>query len=392
MKALLKDNVMTVFLPDGSMIVNKEANKDLYMQVITAETEQEVRALIFPELSEEENKILVKKDGSNTIDSLIEEGIMERIDNALYRKGIKLSIPELVLDEYISAYKSSEDIKSKRFPTLDNFWKWLSLCPNAESREDLYKFLNKHGMRITPQGMVLAYRRVVTKHSADTDKIAAISNLWVKVKTVWKYNPNLYSLVVRNEDYKAVRTDKIKSTDEKIGNLDELYRGLADEEGDQFTDAHTKTYDYKIGVENRMDRSQGNQSNQYNCSTGFHLASKHYNYSGFGDEAVLCVFNPMDTLAVPQGEDGKLRVCAFTILSVLDSEEENSILDTADLSDMVLEHYEGQVDKLESMLTLNTPYELSVNNILSSYQSVDSESLLEEARKSIEGKLIMLNE
>lgn len=392
MKALLKGKTLTVFLPDGSIVTNTDANKEMHMRVIEAESDEEVRDLIFPELTTEETKIISKQGGSSVIDSLIEEGVFTREGEAVYRQGIKLSIPELVLDEYITAYRISLSVDSKRFQTIDNFWKWLSLCPNAESREDLYTFLNKHGMRITPQGMVLAYRRVVTKSSADTDRITAISNLWIKVRTIWKYNPVGYSLVKRNDVFKAVKHGKELDTDEYIGNLDKLYRGIADEEGDQFTDAHTQTYDYKIGHENRMLRGEGNQSNKASCSTGFHLASKHYNYSGFGDSAVLCVFNPMDTLAVPHGEAGKLRVCAFTILSVLDAEEENSILESADLSDLVLEHYEGQVESLEELLQENTPYELGINNILSDYTEVDSKAILDEARGSIEGKLIRIDE
>lgn len=390
MKALLKGNVLTVFFPNGDIVTNTEANKDMYLQVVSTDDEDTIRELVISELSGEEKKIVAKSEGSAIIDSLVEEGLFEREGNALYRKGIKLSIPELVLDEYIVAGKAG--VNSKRFQTIDNFWKWLSLCPNSESREDLYKFLNKHGMRITPQGMVLAYRRVVTKSSANTDRITAISNLWIKVKTVWKMNPINYLLVQRDSIYKAIKIGKQKDSDVIVGNLDDLYRDIANEEGDQFTDNHTKSYDYKIGVENRMDRGLGDQSNNHSCSTGFHLASKHYSYSYFGDKAVLCVFNPMDTLAVPTGEDGKLRVCAFTILSVLDDEEENTILDSADLSDVVLEHYESQVEKLEEMLSKNTPYELSINNILSSYQAVDSKALLDEARKSVKGKLITLDE
>lgn len=391
MKALLKGSTITVFMKDGTIVTNTNADKETYAKVISAETEEEVRALIFPELTEEEAKAFAKSGGREIIEDLISLGIFEKEGGAVYRKGIKLSIPEMVLDEYISAFRTG-NIDSKRFQTIDNFWKNLSLCPNPESREDLFKFLAKHGMRITPQGMVLAYRRVVSKKTGDIEKITAISNTWLKVKTVWKYNPSSYFLVIRDGDYKPVKDGKVLDSDKVLGNLNDLYESISRMEAEQFTDAHTRTYDYKIGVENRMERSQGNQSNKASCSTGFHLASKHYDYSGFGDKAVLCIFNPMDTLAVPQGEDGKLRVCAFTILSVLDNNEENTILDTADLSDLILEHYEAQVANLEKLLSQNTPYELGINNILSSYDVVDSKALLEEARKNIKGRLIKINE
>ena len=240
--------------------------------------------------------------------------------------------------------------------------------------------------------MVLAYRRVVSKGGDNADYISSISNLYIKVRTVWKYNPDLYLVVKRNEAYKAVKSGKQKDSDVIVGTLSDLYKDLVNLDTEQFTDDRTGRCDYRIGIENRMHRASGNQSNKYSCSDGFHLASKAYDYSYFGDAAVLCVFNPMDTLAVPQGESGKLRVCAFTILATLDGEEENAILDSADLSELVIDHYEDQVAGLEDLLSRNTPYELSINNILNGYETIDIGSIMEHARKSIEGKLIMLND
>lgn len=40
-----------------------------------------------------------------------------------------------------------------------------------------------------------------------------------------------------------------------------------------------------------------------------HAASKEYDYSGFGDQDILVIINPMHVLAVPEGEIGKLRTC-----------------------------------------------------------------------------------
>jgi hypothetical protein len=136
--------------------------------------------------------------------------------------------------------------------------------------------------------------------------------------------------------------------------------------GAQFTDAHTHTMDYRIGVEARIERHQGNQSNQVSCSKGLHVASKAYNYSGFGDTAIIVAVNPMDVLAVPRGEDGKLRTCAFTPVAVLEVDEENNILegDDSDFTDILFTHYEEQVENLRNMIEGSTAYELNVNHIL----------------------------
>ena len=135
MKALLKGKMLTVFFSDGDIVTNTEADKAMYLRVIEMTDESEVRTIVVPDLSDAEATVLVKKDGMDTVDMLIEDDIFFREGDAVYRTGIKLSMPEMVLDEYLKAY-IGRDEQSARFQTIDNFWKWLSLCPNAESRED----------------------------------------------------------------------------------------------------------------------------------------------------------------------------------------------------------------------------------------------------------------
>jgi hypothetical protein len=256
------------------------------------------------------------------------------------------------------------------FQAIDRFWMWCSLNPNAESREDLFRFLKYHEMQLTNQGMFLAYRRVVSKNAQNKGLVGFVSSNYVKVKANWKKNPIHYTVYEKDGIYELFHvTNDTPSEDytyDAIGNLQDLYLNLPTMQEDQFTDAHTHTMDYRIGVEARIERYQGNQSNQVSCSKGLHVASKAYDYSGFGDTAILVAVNPMDVLAVPRGEDGKLRTCAFTPVAVLEVDEENNILqdESLDFSDLLFTHYEEQVENLRSMLETNTAYELNVNHIL----------------------------
>ena len=175
------------------------------------------------------------------------------------------------------------------------------------------------------------------------------------------------------------------------GTLEQLYLDLPNLMQEQFTDAHTKTMDYRIGVEARIERHQGNQSNQVSCSKGLHVASKAYDYSGFGDTAILVAVNPMDVLAVPRGEDGKLRTCAFTPVAVLEVDEENNILqdENLDFSDILFTHYEEQVNNLRSMLENNSAYELNVNHILNAPNQFMLDTILgnlESAQETINNR------
>jgi hypothetical protein len=275
-----------------------------------------------------------------------------------------------VYTEWLDYYEVSDDDldsleSTTEFQAVDRFWMWCSLNPNAESREDLFRFLQHHEMQITNQGMFLAYRRVVTTGTSNIGLVNFVSNNYVKVKSKWKKNPKDFIVYEKDGMLELSSSTKDSSYTNK-GTLEQLYLDLPNLQTSQFTDAHTKTMDYRIGVEARIERHQGNQSNQVSCSKGLHVASKAYDYSGFGDTAILVAVNPMDVLAVPRGEDGKLRTCAFTPVAVLEQDEENNILadDDMEVEDLLFTHYEEQVAKLEEMISNNSAYELNVNHIL----------------------------
>lgn len=371
------NNIVTIVFTDGKIgtrVISSEEFDKLY-QFYQENNEQEVRSIMFPQTF---NTELFNHD---IYDVLVQSGLFHVENGALYRNGVNLSIPKILAEEFIKRFKSK-----KGFEALDNFWMWLSLCPNEESREDAFRFLEKHGFHLTNEGMVLAYRRVVSKDKEQSNKkyIDFISNSWLKIKAQ-KKSPKNYNVYTSNGNY----TLRMAELDELVGNLDELYHNLEKEIEIQFTDDHTHSFDYKIGVENRMDRREGDQSNKVSCSKGFHVASKVYDYSRFGDTCVLVAFNPMDILSVPNGEDGKMRVCAFTIIAVLDEDEENNVLDLTEFDDILGDFYKNQVNNLQEMLDKNTPYELRVNNILS--KAIENNSnIMDRANELIKNRVVQI--
>jgi len=70
-------------------------------------------------------------------------------------------------------------------------------------------------------------------------------------------------------------------------------------------------------------------NNQVSCSRGLHIASKAYDYTGFGDTPILAIVNPMDVVAVPLGEVGKMR-CSRWFFAMTLEEGEKYILDEDD--------------------------------------------------------------
>ncbi len=394
MKILKIDSTVTVVTDDGQ-IISATCTDEQFKQVfehVKAGNVEAVKSILVPELCEEEKKFVAKKRIVENIHTMAQHmpNLFMIKDNALYRLGIQLSVPEDLALAYVEAYQNWQDSEIsgfmgfdevEPFQALDRFWMWCSLNPNAESREDLFRFLQHHEMQITSQGMFLAYRRVVAKSKSNIGLVNFVSNAYVKVKAKWKKNPKHYYIYVKDGILELMHDDVEPDDDytyELKGNLQELYLDLPNLTQEQFTDAHTHTMDYRIGVEARIERGQGNQSNQVSCSKGLHVASKAYDYSGFGDTAIIVAVNPMDVLAVPRGEDGKLRTCAFTPVAVLEEGEENKLLDESDLdfTDILFNHYNEQVENLQNLIQNSSAYELNVNHILNAPSQFMLDSIL----------------
>jgi hypothetical protein len=381
MKLLRIGSNLTVVTSTGDVMTTSACTDELFSAVyelVQKDDVQGVKKLLVPELVGEEKKFAQKKQMVETIHTMVAgySYLFEKKDTVLYRIGIPISIPEDLAMAYVSAYNeyinSMEDVvrpfeDTDEFKSIDNFWMWCALNPNPQSRDDLFRFLREHGMPITKQGMFLAYRRVVSRSkSADAKLLEFVSNTFVKIRSMWKADPIAYYVCEDNNNNYFVTPIDSFTHGNRVGNLAELYSELAYLGSVQFTDNHTRTMDYRIGVEARISRHEGNQSNQVSCSRGLHVASKAYDYSGFGDTPIMVVVNPMDVLAVPQGEDGKLRTCAFTPVAVLQEGEESVLHENKDFdsSEILVNHVEKQLENLRAMVNSASIYELNVNHIL----------------------------
>ena len=229
---------LTVTLSGGRIIQTSECTDELYEKVkalYEADDEFEIINLLIPEKEEEgiNNVRLIsfweKQEDSKEI---------TREGNSVYWKSVSpLSMPMSFAEKVMQAEKEGNTTKLEAYR---NFWTLLSLNPDAEVRQNLFKFLEKWGMVITKSGLFVGYRNA------------------------------------------------------------DLYRQGNQYEGTIYTDHHSGTTRIMIGRMVTLDRSKCDCDSSVSCSRGLHIGgtswlNRHY----YGDYGLVCLVNPVDVIAVP---------------------------------------------------------------------------------------------
>jgi hypothetical protein len=417
-KLVLSNNTLVAVLPDGD-IFTCQGTKETFEDAQLCESKEELREIMYPGIAEEEKahkkkeaqeaaelrvqqelELQRKKDelvlNQKLLDYtsvLINSGEFEIKNDTVYMKGIAIGIPKLLLEKFVDLVdKVSNGTESKieeyetEYKALKNFWMWTSLCPNPQSREDMFKFLKNHDFKINKHGFFFAYRMVRSVENDTVDKayITAISSLKTQVK-VWKkaainYDVYKFEGVYLLKDLKAKKEKIVAGT--CLGNLAALYDGLSSaDSGQSFTDAHTGTMDIRIGQEVSMDRNDCDSNRNDACSSGLHIGNKSFGFGGNGDTSILVLINPMNAVSIPAYDSNKMRVCAYYPLSIVEGGEYNmkKFLEQADVMELGDEYFVDQVDKLGELVLKNNPKELGDKKIIAVEQTQESIQIIEQA-------------
>jgi len=121
---------------------------------------------------------------------------------------------------------------------------------------------------------------------------------------------------------------------ENIGNLTELYLDLPNRAENRFTDAHTKTFDIRIGRPVSMPMEECNWSRADCAHAGLHFTSDEIHYVGCGDTSVLILINPMKVVGI--GES-KGRCYEYLPIMTVPREEATEILHDLDFDTLELD-------------------------------------------------------
>lgn len=328
------NDVLTVVFTDGSMITKSSVTIDDFIAVKEALSTKEILEIMKGEEKEKKEDVLDNITKTD-IDVVCHFPDFEVAEECIYMNGIKRSLPPLLVKrfgEILSKFDrakagwETEAMNDLEYSSLKKFWLKCCLNPNSQSAEDLYTFLSHHNMKIDRHGNFFAYRSVCKVNvGKETKLVKVISSAYNNVKAVWKKKAVNYRIEELNGEY-SMHKVTAEPKGKIVGNLETLYLDLPNMTENRYTDMHTHKMDYRVGEIASIPRHECDDNNQVNCGAGLHCANREYNYNGFGDTPILVIVNPMDVVASPLNEVGKLRTSRFFFAMILD-EEDGYILD-----------------------------------------------------------------
>ena len=370
-----------VILNNGN-VLSSIVEKNVYEKIRNCNDESLILELISPPKIEEKNGSDFDIDIEKTITPLIK--ILSNNDNfeiegdKVYLKGIKsIAIPSPIVAEFIRLQENLEAVKTdntnlekitlyeEEFNALLMFTFWLLLNPIESSRNDCLTFIKKNDIQLTSNGLLVCYRKVISRGSNNKKLIKFISENYFKIKK-WKKstkNYNIYHGESTGYFLMGLANNDHQGSNDKsfIGNLHELYQNLHTLKENTYTDNHTKTKTIKIGSIYKEDENKIDLDNTRECSSGLHIGSKQFMFDSFGDTGVIALVNPMFVRSVPVADAHKMRVSEMFIATIADKEEFDNLNELIDFS---TEYCSSTLEDLQIELSNKVFEKLSCQNNL----------------------------
>lgn len=267
-KLFLVNDIITIVFNDGSPYSRSGVDKSFADKVRECTTEAEVFALLQPKIESKKEEELAQEIDEPDLSILKSNNKFIVEGKRVFFKGINLEIPSIIVVSFIEALEKG---LLEEYNSLKYFWMWTALNPIESSRKDLYSFIQKNDIKITTNGLLEMYRRVVSTGNENKALVTFISEQYYKVKK-WKKSVKNFSVYSRLGEYQIMSIEKQPTGDnpywEKVGNLEELYLNLPSMMENTFTDAHTRSKEIKVGQVYKEDEDKINLDNNVSCGAG----------------------------------------------------------------------------------------------------------------------------
>lgn len=248
---------------------------------------------------------------------------------AVRLKGYAVDIPEELVREIYDYQRDRTPLEP-----LINFWMLAMLNPNPIARDKMFGYLSRHKLILTPNGYFVTYRMVKT-----TDNPKEFTHAHHSAGKRLIYRPGTVARIPRSE------CDEDGSVDCSRG----LHTGTPAFIGIKGVEKETLGKGYDKGEKEVVTKSQGGQyGTGYDYSPQETKTTQKFDNS-FGNQAIICLVNPMHVVSVPNSDTRKMRSCEFYFCK-LTTPEEVIDLQTNDYHIFDHKYKQYEVEELKKML------------------------------------------
>lgn len=152
-KVIKVDGKVITLFEDGTYCEKDNVSDELFKQIVEAESEEEVFALMCPDHGQ---KMKEYESVQEFIGDIKDSQLLTLKGESVYWEDVsQLSMPTELVRAVLDAEAKHDEV---RIDTYRNFWTLMSLNPDERCRKNLFWFLNKNGLVISRCGFFVAYR------------------------------------------------------------------------------------------------------------------------------------------------------------------------------------------------------------------------------------------
>ena len=402
-KIIYSNGNLTVIFHDGTTISKSNADNNLLGRVKNAYSQNDIEIMLMdkgPENTKDKGEIeQERKLVANNLE--IFDGNSDFIvsGSQVYMRGVNLAMPPVVTASFIEILekiryydvlptdKREMDSLTEQLQALRMFWLKLALNTLPQSREDLLTFVRKNDVRITKNGNLILYRRIVSKENTDKELVTYVTQEYYRIKKGGN-DPRYFAIYKKDGKYGTIDLNTYdpinKPTDiVPFCTLQQMYLDLPTLDNNDFTAWHGRQTVIKLGGIYRIPETDINLDNGLCAAGGLHAAAVNYDYSGFGDVPVVVLVNPSKAITVPVGETGKLRTTEMFVACINDKPH-GIHFDESAISAFDSEYHDFTLEELEEAAKNKSFENLSVKDNVPAVSLVDLNKIRELLKNRVQ--------